>query len=231
MEHHAKSEEVLLNVFNVGKKRFKLFFHQNVIKWQRLVRDSGNEKGKSTSVPMNDVINITVKPSHNGNYQIHPSLDHIGSPSAIASPTTDFKEFTLHYTTETCKRDSRQLKYNSISFCSSDFALVRHWFLTLHESLRGMSFSVQLIKTLYIHVITCCFLVFKETRPRNLLLFVNPYSGKQNALIVYEKVAKPLFQIANVNVTCIISQKANQITDIIMEQNLDRYDGEMIYFL
>lgn len=70
------------------------------------------------------------------------------------------------------------------------------------------------------------FIVFKQTRPKNLLLFVNPYSGKRNALIVYEKYAKPLFQVANVNVTCIISQKANQISDIIMEQNLDRYDGE-----
>lgn len=153
MEHHAKSEEVLLNVFNVGKKRFKLFFHQNIIKWQRLMRDSG----KSTSVPMNDVINITVKPSHNGNYQIHPSLDHIGSPSAIASPTTDFKEFTLHYTTETCKRDSRQLKYNSISFCSTDFALVRHWFLTLHESLRGIWVSPSINWN-----ITCNYLLFSS---------------------------------------------------------------------
>lgn len=147
MEQQYKSEEVLLNIFNVGKKRFKVFFHQNIVKWQRLMRDTNNDKGKSTSVPMNDIINVTIKPqqeslSRSGNYQIHPSLD-IGSPSALASPSTEFKEFTIHYATQTCKRDSSELRYNSISFCSSDFALVRHWFITLHESLRGI-FYMQL---------------------------------------------------------------------------------------
>lgn len=142
MEQQNKSEEVLLNIFHVGKKRFKVFFHQNVIKWQRLMRDSNNEKGKSTSVPMHDIINVTVKAQEslsrsNGNYQIHPSLD-IASPGAIASPSTEFTEFTIHYAAATCKRDSSELKYNSISFCSTDFALVRHWFIALHESLRGM---------------------------------------------------------------------------------------------
>lgn len=130
----SQSEEVLLNIFNVGKKRFKVFFHQNVIKWQKLSR-SDNDKGRSTSVSMHDVINVTIKQelNRNGNYQIHPSLD-VGSPSAISSPTTEFKEFTIHYTT-THKRSD--LKYNSISFRSNDFNLIRHWFITLHESLRG----------------------------------------------------------------------------------------------
>uniref|UniRef100_A0A336LZQ1 CSON006857 protein n=1 Tax=Culicoides sonorensis TaxID=179676 RepID=A0A336LZQ1_CULSO len=210
-----KSEEVLLNIFNVGKKRYKVFFHLNIIKWQKLSRhDTFNEKqnnndsDKSTTVSLCDILNVTVKEAttRNGLYQIHPTLD-IGSPSAIASPSTEFKEFTIHYATETRKRDQlKELKYNAISFCSNDFALVRIWFLTLHDSLRALRLN----------------------RPKNLLLFINPYSGKRNALMVYEKYAKPLFQIANVNVTCIISQKANQISDIIIEQDLTRYDGLVI---
>ncbi|XP_063703674.1 ceramide kinase [Culicoides brevitarsis] len=215
MEQRSKQtgdDEVLLNIFNVGRKRFKVYFHQNVVKWQRLEArgNAENTEKKSTSISMNDIINVTLKPSNGSSgAQIHPSLD-IGSPSALTSPTaSDFKTFTIHYVTELRrhgKRDTAELKHNSISFCSSDFSLVRHWFLALHESLR----------------------VFRETRPKNLLLFVNPYSGKRNALIVYEKYAKPLFQIANVNVTCIISQRAEQISDIIMEQELERYDGLVI---
>lgn len=38
-------------------------------------------------------------------------------------------------------------------------------------------------------------------RPRKLLLFVNPYGGKKNALQLYEKYAKPIFQLANVDVS------------------------------
>lgn len=62
-------------------------------------------------------------------------------------------------------------------------------------------------------------------RPRKLLLFINPYGGKKNALQLYEKYAKPIFQMANVDVSVIISQRPNQIFDLVMQQHLDQYDG------
>ena len=62
-------------------------------------------------------------------------------------------------------------------------------------------------------------------RPRKLLLFINPYGGKKNALQLYEKYAKPIFQMANVDVSVIISQRPNQIFDLVLQQHLDQYDG------
>lgn len=62
-------------------------------------------------------------------------------------------------------------------------------------------------------------------RPRNLLLFVNPYGGKKNALSLYEKYAKPIFKLANIDVSVIITQRPNQIFDLVLQQNIDHYDG------
>lgn len=42
---------------------------------------------------------------------------------------------------------------------------------------------------------------------------------------MYERYAKPLFKIANIDVNVVISQRANQISDIILRQSLTGYDG------
>lgn len=62
-------------------------------------------------------------------------------------------------------------------------------------------------------------------RPRKLLLFINPYGGKQNALKLYEKYAKPIFKLANVDVSVVITQRPNQIFDLVLQQRLDHFDG------
>jgi ceramide kinase len=62
-------------------------------------------------------------------------------------------------------------------------------------------------------------------RPRKLLLFINPYGGKKNALKLYEKYAKPIFRIANIDVSVIITQRSNQIFDLVLQQHLDHFDG------
>lgn len=54
---------------------------------------------------------------------------------------------------------------------------------------------------------------------------MNPYGGKQRALKIFEKHGKPLFQIAKVDVSVIISQRQNQITDLLMHLNLNIYDA------
>lgn len=54
---------------------------------------------------------------------------------------------------------------------------------------------------------------------------MNPYGGKQNALSLYEKYAKPIFLLANIDVSVVITQRQNQIFDLVLQQNLELYDG------
>lgn len=82
-----------------------------------------------------------------------------------------------------------------------------------------MSINVKLLPKF----INLLFLGIK--RPRKLLLFINPYGGKKNALQLYEKYAKPIFRMAGVDVSVVISQRQNQIFDLVMQQQFDQFDG------
>ena len=64
-----------------------------------------------------------------------------------------------------------------------------------------------------------------ETRPRHILMFVNPYGGKRVAMEIYNKMAKPLFVLADVDVSLVVTQRQNQVTDFLMNNYLEQYDG------
>lgn len=75
------------------------------------------------------------------------------------------------------------------------------------------------VKTLQNHL-------FKfQKRPKHLLLFVNPFGGRQNAMQIYEKYGKELFAIASVEVTVNVSQRKDQIRDYLITHNLDMFDS------
>lgn len=62
-------------------------------------------------------------------------------------------------------------------------------------------------------------------RPKRLLLFVNPYGGKKRALRIHDGMVKPIFQLAGIDASVVISQRSNQIRDFIMTQSLEHFDG------
>ncbi|XP_053684121.1 ceramide kinase [Sabethes cyaneus] len=66
-----------------------------------------------------------------------------------------------------------------------------------------------------------------QNRPKSLLIFLNPYGGKQKAFALFEKYGKPLFKLAQIDINLIITQRAQQIYDIMTSQtiNLNSYDG------
>lgn len=64
-----------------------------------------------------------------------------------------------------------------------------------------------------------------QKRPRHLLLFVNPFGGKRNAMEIYEKYGKYLFSVAGIEVTVQVSQRKDQIKDYVMNHNLDIFDS------
>lgn len=69
------------------------------------------------------------------------------------------------------------------------------------------------------------FIAEEVARPKRLLLFVNPYGGRKRALRIYDYTVKPIFQLAGIDCTVVISQRSNQIQDFIMIQSLEYYDG------
>ncbi|GAB0098131.1 ceramide kinase [Sergentomyia squamirostris] len=62
-------------------------------------------------------------------------------------------------------------------------------------------------------------------RPRNILMFVNPYGGRKNALSIYKRKVSPLLKLVGVEVDLVVSERHRQIQEILEKQNLDTYDG------
>ncbi|XP_060516142.1 ceramide kinase [Cylas formicarius] len=112
---------------------------------------------------------------------------------------TDPNNFTIHYAEKA--KDDKWL-YKTLALKHSDPLQVSSWVKTLQNHLRGF-----------------------EKRPKHLLLFVNPFGGKQNAMQIYEKFGKELFSVAGVEVTVNVSQRKNQIQDFLVNHNLDMFDS------
>uniref|UniRef100_A0A182JXQ6 uS12 prolyl 3-hydroxylase n=1 Tax=Anopheles christyi TaxID=43041 RepID=A0A182JXQ6_9DIPT len=116
--------------------------------------------------------------------------------------TGNFNYLIIHYAAVVCVKTNRW-RVRSVALYNSEHRLVELWYNRLSSDLRD------------------------QNRPKNLLLFLNPYGGKKNALALYERFAKPLFRLAEVDINLIITQRAQQIYDIVTSKSivLDNYDG------
>lgn len=54
---------------------------------------------------------------------------------------------------------------------------------------------------------------------------MNPYGGKKKGLKIYEKQVKPLFVVAGIEVTVIITQRQNHARDTLLNCSFDNIDG------
>lgn len=62
-------------------------------------------------------------------------------------------------------------------------------------------------------------------RPQNLMVFVNPYGGKGQAVSIHTQVVQPLFESYGVTCDVIITERANHARDMLQTCNLDGIDG------
>ena len=65
----------------------------------------------------------------------------------------------------------------------------------------------------------------KIQRPKRLLVFVNPFGGHKKAVPVYENVAAPIFKLARVEVTKVVTEHRNHARDYVQSANLSEFDG------
>jgi hypothetical protein len=63
------------------------------------------------------------------------------------------------------------------------------------------------------------------SRPRRLLIFINPFGGKGQAQKIYNNKIAPLFKLAGVNCKVEVTERANHAKDLLQTIPLDNYDG------
>ncbi|XP_029418249.1 ceramide kinase [Nannospalax galili] len=66
---------------------------------------------------------------------------------------------------------------------------------------------------------------FTASRPKHLLVFINPFGGKGQGKRIYERKVAPLFTLASITTEIIITDHANQAKETLYEINIDSYDG------
>ncbi|KAM4570149.1 ceramide kinase [Odontesthes bonariensis] len=64
------------------------------------------------------------------------------------------------------------------------------------------------------------------SRPKSLLVYINPFGGKQCGKQIYEQKVAPVFRRAGIFTSVIVTERANHARDHLKtEANLDEYDG------
>ncbi|KAK2121831.1 hypothetical protein P7K49_003217, partial [Saguinus oedipus] len=63
------------------------------------------------------------------------------------------------------------------------------------------------------------------SRPKHLLVFINPFGGKGQGKRIYERKVAPLFTLASITTDIIVTEHANQAKETLYEINMEKYDG------
>ncbi|XP_034372028.1 ceramide kinase [Arvicanthis niloticus] len=107
--------------------------------------------------------------------------------------------FTVHHVKRV---RHHRWKWARVTFWSADEQLCHLWLQTLRELLESLT-----------------------SRPKHLLVFINPFGGKGQGKSIYEKKVAPLFTLASITTEIIITERANQAKETLDEINTDSYDG------
>ncbi|KAG7264196.1 hypothetical protein CRUP_015515 [Coryphaenoides rupestris] len=94
-------------------------------------------------------------------------------------------------------------KVRDVTFVCPEGALCSLWVTTLTEHIGALA-----------------------ERPRRLLVYINPYSGKKRGERIYQHKVAPLFSRANISAHVIVTEHANHARDHLRtEAELQNYDG------
>ncbi|XP_053270863.1 ceramide kinase [Pleuronectes platessa] len=108
--------------------------------------------------------------------------------------------FTVSYVSRTRQH---QWCCSDVTFHSADLTLCEQWIQVINEQLSLLT-----------------------NRPRSLLVYINPFGGKQRGTRIYEQKVAPLFRRACISADVIVTERANHARDHLKtEASLDKFDG------
>ncbi|XP_017023608.1 ceramide kinase [Drosophila kikkawai] len=229
----ASAHDVLLNNFQLKKKSYRVLLHGQQLVWERLQKikpphptsdtkaplpaDSPSQPGgaclyspQSHVLHLDDVISVRSGDTKVASLKPPPppssNRSSSGSGEGVpAKPTSQY--LTINYALRLSKSqtDCNRWELRRLTFFNSDPYIVRQWDQELQIRLYSPSPT--------------------RMRVRRLLVFINPYGGRKAGAQTYERHVRPIFQLAGVDATCITTQRANQVRDILLSHDLGVYDA------
>ncbi|XP_078535820.1 ceramide kinase isoform X2 [Lissotriton helveticus] len=107
--------------------------------------------------------------------------------------------FTVHYIRRARKH---RWRCSEMTFWCNDEQLYNQWFQALKRLLE-----------------------LQTSRPKHLLVYINPFGGKRRGKQIFDKKVAPLFSLAAISTDVIVTEHANHAKDNLLEVELDKYDG------
>ncbi|NXW10017.1 CERK1 kinase, partial [Fregetta grallaria] len=107
--------------------------------------------------------------------------------------------FTVYYVK---KARNHRWRCSDVTFWCVDEHLCNQWIQALKELLE-----------------------MQKSRPKQLLVYINPYGGKRQGKRIYEQKVAPLFSLASISTDVVITERANHAKDNLLEVNINKYDG------
>ncbi|XP_037952228.1 ceramide kinase-like [Teleopsis dalmanni] len=238
--------DILLNNFQIKKKQYRVLLNNDHIVWERLDANRSsagtNEKitkkelefeteqlsnraanaakygSTSKLIHINEVIHVAkgntksatcrrvTQATSDFNTTISSNIEQQRQQHANQSTSAPTEQYlTIHYAERINKSpiDCNRWHIRALTLYNSDPYVVRQWHALLQKILNNST----------------------RLRVQRLLVFINPFGGRKQGLQMYERYCKPVFELAGVDASCIISQRANQIRDILMSHDLGLFDA------
>ncbi|XP_047122661.1 ceramide kinase isoform X1 [Hydra vulgaris] len=108
------------------------------------------------------------------------------------------QQFTVHYV---IKLKQHKLKNCSLTFNTSDTKTCERWLKILKDKVKEFS------------------------HPKKLLVFINPVGGRRQAQRIYKEKVAPLFDLAKIVQTIIVTERQDHAKDFLNTEDLTSYDG------
>ncbi|EDV47870.1 ceramide kinase [Drosophila erecta] len=229
----ASAHDVLLNNFQLKKKSYRVLLHGQQLVWERLQKIKHSPQGNETKAPLppdspsqpggicsygpqSNVLHlddvVSIRSGDTKASSLKPPSPPVSERSSRCSgdvapgkPTSQY--LTINYAMRLSKSqtDCNRWELRRLTFFNSDPYIVRQWDQELQIRLHSSSPA--------------------RMRVRRLLVFINPYGGRKAGAQTYERHVRPIFQLAGVDATCITTQRANQVKDILLSHDLGVYDA------
>ncbi|KAF7666895.1 hypothetical protein LDENG_00088410 [Lucifuga dentata] len=191
---------LLLSELRVRKAAYEASLTRLLLSWKR--RSSGPvysfRSGVCHSVLLSEIISVTEEEDDD---IIRQTDDSSWTKSKDKRTGQDGRRgFTVSYV-KRCRR--HRWRCAEVTFVCPEKTLCQRWINAIREQLTALS-----------------------CRPKQLLVYINPYGGKRQGKRIYEQEVAPLFAHAGVSTHVIVTQYANHARDHLREEaELNKYDG------
>ncbi|KAM3608624.1 uncharacterized protein V6R79_001835 [Siganus canaliculatus] len=194
------SRQLLLSELHVRNTAYDVSLSRSLLTWKRRVSSPVYHPFRPSvchSVPVSEIISVREEEEESDSRRRDD-----GSWKKIRE--SEGKDSGRAFTVLYVERSRRhRWRCAEVTFTCPEGALCQRWVDGIREQLAAV-----------------------ESRPKHLLVYINPYGGKRKAKHIYEQKVAPLFAHAGVNTHVIVTEYANYARDHLRtEAELKKYDG------